>query len=282
MEITEQEAIDAINRGIEVLTEALKEDQDEELRLWTEEQIKESETKIRKIKRNSHYQIHIAELVKSQYIEESIILTVTYFEFLMRDLVEDSKSIWFFIPLLNFSKLPQRKKIEIRKKIKKYLDESKLYEQYLINIHLYRDLSNVEIEALYHTLFDSEHQNSRIKFQNLAQVKKLIKFLYEIDFLHYFGNNKAESQKKWKLLERLIKERHDIVHNGYPATLTPNEIIEILNSITFVQSTISDKLLRFGFNELKKVHNMRMEEIYKKDPSLKNKIKAAKFFEQKS
>jgi hypothetical protein len=272
MELTEQDVVDAINRGIDVLTEGLNENPDEELRLWLEKRIEEEKMRIRKIRRNIQYPKHISQLVQSQYIEESIILTVTYFEFLMRDTVEDSKSIWFFIPLLNFSQLPSREKIEIRKKIKTYLDEKKLYEQYLINLHLYQDLPDLEIEALYHTLFDLERQNSRINFQNLEQVKKLMIFLYDINISHCLGSNKAESQKKWKLLQRLIKERHDIVHKGYQATLSPNEIIEILNSITFVHSTISDKLLPFGFIEMKKSFDIRREEFCKKNPNLKKHI----------
>lgn len=270
MELTEKDVIDSINRGIDVLTDALKEEEGEEIHLWAQEQIDESRAAIRKIKRNSHYPKHIAELVQSKYIEESIILTVTYFEFLMRDIV-DHKSIWFFMPLLSFTELPPRKKFEIRKKIKKYLDNRKLYDQYLVNIHLYQDSIDVEIEALYHTLFDSDKQTSRIRFQNLDQVKEILKFLYNVNIIHCLSDDKIESQKKWKLLERLIKERHNIVHNGYPASLSPKEIIEVLNCIAMFNSKLSGNLIQFGFYELRKKHEMRMEDVYKRHPELKKK-----------
>ena len=101
-ELTEKDVIDAINRGIAVFTEAAKEEGRENTP-WEKEQIEDSKMFIKKIKRNGHYFKHIVELVEKNYIEESIILTVTLFEFLMRDLVKDNKNLWFYFPLMQFS-----------------------------------------------------------------------------------------------------------------------------------------------------------------------------------
>jgi len=260
-EITEKDVIDALHRGIAVYMEAA-EKEGRENTPWEKEQIEYSKMFGKKIKRNSHYFKHIVELVEKEYIEESIILTVTLFEFLMRDLVKDHKNLWFYFPLLRFSELPSDKKLIIRKKIKKFLEEGKMFEQYLINIHLYRDAPEMEIEALYHTFFDDERDIDRIKFQNLSDkkgVKEIIKFLYDIKIIDYLDQDKIKARDKWTLLGKLIQDRHNIVHRGDPATLKREEIIEIINSVGELNHNILQKLIHFQWQESKKQHALLME-----------------------
>lgn len=257
-DLTEQDVIDAINRGIAVFKEEA-EREGREYNSFEKENIDSGNRSIKKIVRNGHYFKHIVKLVKENYIEESIILTVTLFEFLMRDVVKDFKFVWFYLPVLQFSELPLDKKIALRKKIRKYLDDRKLYNQYMVNINLYQDLPNLEIEALYHTLFDSDRDIERINFQNLHDkkgVKQVIKFLYDIDIIDYLDQDKIKAQKKWFLLGRLIQERHNIIHKGDPATLNSEEIIEIINSIGELNHNIVQKLVRFGWSEQKKQHTL--------------------------
>jgi hypothetical protein len=260
-DLTEQDVIDALSRGITVIKESV-EKEGREYNPFEKELIESANTSIKKIKRNGHYFKHIVELVQKNYIEESIILTVTLFEFLMRDLVKDNKSVWFFLPLLQFSELPSDKRIAIRKKIKKYLEDRKLYDQYLINIHLYQDLPNLEIEALYHTLFDSERDIDRINFQNLSDkkgVKDIIKFLYDFNIIDYLDRDEIKAHNKWNLLARLIQERHNIIHKGDPATLKPEEIIEIINSIGELNHNLLQRLIQFGWLEIKKQNAVLIE-----------------------
>jgi hypothetical protein len=137
-----------------------------------------------------------------------------------------------------------------------------MYDQYLINVHLYQDLPDSEIEDLYHTFFDDERDIDRIKFQNLDDkkgVKEVIKFLYAINIIDCLDQDKVKARHKWKLLGKLIQDRHNIVHRGDPATLKPDEIIEIIKSISKLNGNIVHKLIRFGWEESKKRHALLME-----------------------
>lgn len=261
--ITEKDALDAINRGIAVYTEAA-EKEGRENTPWEKKQIEDALNTIKIIKRNAHYFPHIVELVNKKYIEESIILTVTFFEFLMRDLVKFFKAVWFYFPLFHFSELPLDKKLVIRKKIKKYLKSKKLYNQYIRNTHLYQDSPDLEIEALYHTLFDEERDLDRINFQNIVDVKEIVNFLYDINIVDCLDLDKTKSHRKYNSLEKLIKDRHEIIHKGDPATRKPEEIIEVIKTIGELEHNILQKLLRFGIGEQKKQHALLMENLERK------------------
>jgi hypothetical protein len=273
-ELTEEDIVKALNRGINFAKEsARKENRD--LYDFEVDEIKSAEETLAKIKKTGYHFRRIVKLSQKKYTEESIILTVTIFEILMRNIVKDFKKEWFYLPQSQFSNLASDEKLVIRKKIKKYLDELKLYDTYIKNIHLYQDIPNTEIEALYFTLFDDETNFTKINFQNLNDkngVKKLLTLLFDIDISRYLDSDAETAQKKWKLLDQLIKERHKIIHLGESTTLEPKQVIEVLNIIDLLNHNIQQKLLCFAFSELKQNFVKATKELEKKGLIHKNNI----------
>jgi hypothetical protein len=185
---------------------------------------------LKQIEKMEFYFGRIIELAQKDYVDESIILTVTFFEITMKNIIKDNKKVWFYLPHGSLSELTLDKKVVVRNKIKRYLDKIRLYDNYIKNFYLYYDSPDPEIETLYHVLFDE----NRLNFQNLADnngVKDLFKFLFDIDIRDFLDTNKKISRQKWSNLDRLIKDRHNIIHNGERATLKTDEVIEILNSL---------------------------------------------------
>jgi hypothetical protein len=265
-DLTEEDIIKALNRGIDFAKEsARKENRD--LYQFEKDGISSAEKTLTKIKKMGHHFRRIIELAQKNYTEESIIFTVTIFEFLMRNIIKDYKDEWFYLPQSKFSNLTAEKKLVIRKKIKKYLDDLRLYDRYIKNIHLYQDAPNPEIEALYYTLFDDEKNYAKINFQNLSAdngVKKILRLLFDIDISDYLDSDNKDSQKKLRLLEQLIKERHEIIHNGESTTLKPEQVVEVLNIIDLLSHNIQNELLRFAFSEQRKKSDMIIKELKKK------------------
>lgn len=254
-DVTEPDIIAALNSGIDFLkSESKKENRD--LTDFEKSLINGSESTLKKIQLSSYFFKRIQELVQKNFLEESIILTVTFFEIEMRDMVKNNKDIWFFLPKSTFFEITSEQKGSIRKKIKKYLEKRSLYDQYLKNFHLYQDIvSTPEISALYDTLFDDEKDFEKINFQNIDDnygVKEIFKLLYNIDIKDHFDTDQKKSHQRWNSLEKLIKERHRIIHSGEKTTLKPEEIIEVLQSIDSLNSKIRQKFLGFLFTMTKK------------------------------
>ncbi len=243
-------------RGLELGIEAIKKPAKMENRPLAEYelyQINKLEEPLIKLKRQKNHSERIKELAQNEFIEESIILTVTTFEFLMRDLIKDSKSQWFFLSEFQLSKSSPEIKTTIRKKIKQYLEKLNLFDEYIKNVYLYQDIENPEIEALYHTLFDDEKNFEKFNFQNLNRdngVKSVFKFLFDIDIRNYLDIDEKSSRKKWKLLEQLIKERHKIIHHGEFATLKPEQVIDVLNAIDLLYHIINKKIIGHSITQM--------------------------------
>lgn len=103
---------------------------------------------LKKVKKLKNHFERIKELAQNKFVEESIIITVTTFEFLMRDLIIGSKGQWFLLSQFQFSKSTPEEKITIRKKIRQYLEKKPyMFDEYLKNVYLYQDVENLEIEA---------------------------------------------------------------------------------------------------------------------------------------
>jgi hypothetical protein len=254
-------------RGLELGIEAIKKPAKKENRPLAEDelyQINKLEERLIKLKRQKNHSERIKELAQNEFIEESIILTVTTFEFLMRDLIKDSKSQWFFLSEFQVSRSTPEVKTAIRKKIKQYLEKLNLFDEYIKNVYLYQDIENSEIEALYHTLFDDEKNFEKFNFQNLNRdngVKSVFKFLFEIDIRNYLDTDEKNSRKKWKLLEQLIKERHKIIHHGEFATLKPIQVIEVLNAIDLLYHIINKKIIGHSITQMMTQFNLYTKEL---------------------
>ena len=145
--------IEGLNKGIDAIKKPAR-DANRKLTEYEIEQISQLEGLLNKFTRLKNHLQRIKKLAQNNFVEESIILTVTTFEFSMRDLIKNSKNQWFLLSEFKLSDETPEKKLEIRKKIKQYLEKTNLFDQYLKNLYLYQDIDNPEIEALYHTLFD--------------------------------------------------------------------------------------------------------------------------------
>jgi hypothetical protein len=270
-ELTDADFIAALNNGINFIKSSAEKEK-RPLSDFEQELICSSEKTIKKIQKVVYFFKHIQELAKKDYRDEAIILSITYFEILMRDLIKENKDSWFLLPSSQFSQLSPENKELLRKKIRKYLENLNLYEEYLKNIHLYQDIKlNPEIEALYYTLFDDENEIEKIKFQNLSAkngVKEAIKFFYDINIVNCFDTDRSTSHKKWSLLSEFIQERHNIVHSGDRTKFTAEEIIRNLASIENVISVVRQKQLNYLWIKTKKNFEETKKILRKKYPDI--------------
>lgn len=263
---------DDLIRGLKLGIEDIKRPAIKENRPLNEYEVYECGELEKQLKKRERLKRHFKrtkELAQKGFIEESIILTVTTFEFLMRDLIKDSRSQWFFLKEFRLSKSTPDVKTTVRKKIKRYLEGLNLFDQYIKNLYIYQESPNPDIEALYYTLFDDENQLERVSFQNLNRpygIKGMFKFFFDIDIRDIFDSDKQVSQQKWKLFERLIKERHKIVHLGDSATLNSDQVVEVINSIDLLyhymhQKTINHSISQFKADFDDHIKNLSSEKI---------------------
>jgi hypothetical protein len=245
---TEEEIVEALNQGRITIEESAKKE-NRDLNDFEKDMLNSNkETSDQIIKAGRHFK-RIKQLAQNNYTEESIILTVTFFEILIRELIKKSKTVWFYLPSPHFSKLTQEQKELLQAKIQKYLHKRNLEKNYSENLKKYQnDIPIPEIEALYDTLFDDKGSKSKINFQNLGDkngVREAIIFFFEIDISKGLHPDQKISQKRWILLNRLIQDRHSIVHCGNTATLKTDEIIEVLYSIDTLTDFIYKKILPY-------------------------------------
>jgi hypothetical protein len=174
----------------------------------------------------------IYKLLKDGYKEEAVIQTVTIFEVLFKISFKSFKDRW----LSRFPNLSTEEKIEYRMTIRKYLEKMNLYDEYLRNYHIYQDIvPNPEIESLYDTLFGDKR--GKINFQNFNNDRgapQAYSTFFNFDISKKLDQDQKTSQDKWKLLKKIIEERHNIIHNGEETSLTSQQIKEILDSLDFL------------------------------------------------
>lgn len=190
----------------------------------------------------------ISDLIDKGYLEESVILIVTIFEVLLENVFKMNSKYWFYeknsqYPSFSqFSNLPTNDKVKYREKIRKYLKTINRYDEYLRNFYIYQGIvTNPEIHSLYFTIFDKDTDKSIINFQNLTEkygARKAYLIFYDIDISFFLDPDSKASQNKWRLLVKLVNERHDIIHKGTKTTLTRQEILQILESIEYLKDHI--------------------------------------------
>jgi hypothetical protein len=237
---TDEEIIAALENGIKFVEQEKVDDP--ETKKFLEDSAKSAKETLEKIRIIQNHNLRISELIKLGFKEEAIILTVTIFEILMKDFFWTSKDDWFYIPSHQFSELSFDEKLNIHKKIQKYLKDIHLLDEYLRNLYLYQNFSpNSEIECLFETLQKNER---KINFQNLTDkngVKNAYLTFFDIDISLSLDPDPKKSIEKWNRLNSLIKEWHDIIHKGKKSLLKEEQIFEILNSVDSITHSIVRK-----------------------------------------
>lgn len=181
----------------------------------------------------------IRELIRLGYKEESIILTVTIFEVLMKDIFWKSKDDWFDYANQQYAELPENEKLKIRKKIQKYLNELKLFDVYLRSWYL-RPVSS-EIECLYEILQKNER---KINFQNLDNkngVRNTFLTFFDIDISKNLDLDQVKSLEKWNRMKLLFRDRHNIIHKGKKSSFTEDQILEVSGCTDLIIHEIARK-----------------------------------------
>jgi hypothetical protein len=208
---------------------------------------------------NGHV-IKIRELIEKEYLDESVILVVTIFEVLLENVFKMSAKYWFYDNSSQYSadsqysRFSSKAKEEYRKKIRLGLLKTAKHceTEYLHNFYKYQGIvTNPELDSLYITLF-TKNERSKINFQNLNNAKNAYQIFFGIDISQGLDTNQTKSQTMWELLDKLFKERHNIIHKGHKTTLTKAQIFESLNSINFLKDDLSMKFTQIFSNEVTK------------------------------
>jgi hypothetical protein len=189
----------------------------------------------------------INALLDSNFKEEAVILTVTLFEVLLKDLFILCKDVWIYHePSGMICASDNKARVEYREKIRNYLESIKAYDDFLKNYYVYQSkIPDPEIECLYKTLFG---KFDRINFQNLNGTngaRKAYNAFFDIDLMDCLDSDNSLSRKKWEKLLKLIDERHKIIHHGVNTTMTTDEIKDILSALDFLKDSLLMKLLTY-------------------------------------
>jgi hypothetical protein len=190
----------------------------------------------------------IRKLLEMDHKEEAVILTVTVFEVFFRDLFRVTREIWFFqYSGALVDSLPISERIKAKKKIRDYLKSLRAYEEFLGNYYVYESASiTATKDSIFFTLFDENEKMSYLNFQQLTGergVKEAYKVFFDIDVIKLMDGDENQSYLKWERLNKLFKDRHEIVHKGKNTEFSKEEITNLLNSIDFLKSNVVQKIL---------------------------------------
>ncbi len=187
----------------------------------------------------------IDRLINEKYIEEPIIMTVTVFEVFLRDILKQFCNCWFYHePHVPINALNIEEKVEYRKKIRKYLEEVGAYDEFLKNYYIYQSYPDPDITGVFVTLFGN--QSRRINFQNLKHkngARNAYKALFNIDLMLLLDQDRNKSEEKWKTLNELFQERHEIIHAGKTTSFSEEKLKDILSSLRYLEFNLLQKLL---------------------------------------
>ena len=235
---TDDEIIEALKNGIKFAEQ--EKVNDPETKKFLEDSTKSAKDTLEKIRIIQNHNFRISKLIKIGFKEESIILTVTIFEVLMKDYFWKSRENWFWIPSHNFFALSDDEKLIIRNKISNYLEGRKLRVKYKKNLCQYPESQNSEIDCLYEILNKNDR---KINFQNLDIVKDTFLTFFDIDISKSMDSDEEISLKNWDLLNKIIEERHLIIHEGRQSSLTEDQILVVLKAI----DTITHNIVKRNF-----------------------------------
>ncbi|MBE0517478.1 MAG: hypothetical protein IBX41_08870, partial [Methanophagales archaeon] len=145
----------------------------------------------------------IERCLKEGLKEVSIILIVSTFEVLLRDLFVSNRSRWFFHMLEG--PIPYMIKPETRILIRKYLQDIKTYDEFLGIRYVYSEaLHDPDKISLCKVLFESGKE--KINFQNLKDsygAKVAYKTFFDIDLVRSLDKDSSTSDRMWEELNKL-------------------------------------------------------------------------------
>jgi len=178
----------------------------------------------------------ILKLLDSDYKEEAIILTVTICEVLLKDFCKTCKGVWIHHQYGNLIPgLGSERTYQAKIKIRDYLVSIGAYENFLKSYYVFQGGPSIDpdADALFEVLFG---KNDRyINFQNLKEANNIYKFLFNINLLENLDSNQNLSHRKWEQLQKLIQERHDIIHKGSETTMEIDEIRQVISSLDYLK-----------------------------------------------
>lgn len=200
-------------------------------------------------------------LLEKDFLDESVILSVTIFEVFLRDTLKSCKSVWFYHePIGTIGWLDLDRRVEYKQKIRDYLESIGAYDDFLRNYYVYQDkIPDPEMDSVFSTLFESKRKKRFINFQNLNEVdgaRKAYLAILDIDLMILLNGDENISKSNWSKLNDLVKKRHDIIHNAVPTKLTKNEITSILDSLEYLKKELVSKILGYyqtDYSDLEKI-----------------------------
>jgi hypothetical protein len=198
---------------------------------------------------NNTYQKNLdktIKLVQAGFRDESIIVTTTILEVFLRDMFRSCHHLWFHhIPNESVSMLPLKKRLMYRVAIKEYLESIGAYDDYLKNYYLFQDCTDPETYCLNETLFS---KYSRINFQNFTDpkgAKRAYNVFFDIDLVGLLDTNKKKANQKWAEILKIVKERHEIVHDGKSSDFSLERILDTIVIINELIANLFTSLMKF-------------------------------------
>ena len=194
----------------------------------------------------------IEKLIDLEYLDEAVILIVSVTEVLLRDTFRSSKELWFYHqPYVTITTLDNHDHMETREKIKNYLDDIGVFDEYLKNYYVYeRGSLDPETDSLDKTLFGGDI--SRLSFQRLNErrgARRAYKAFFDIELDKMLNFNVKKSQENWSGLIKLFKERHQVIHNGATSRFSKDELHEIISTLKHLRTSLLSTLIScYGLN----------------------------------
>jgi len=211
----------------------------------SEENTKENEyTEIDQIFTRNFNKIN--NLIENEFLDEAVILMVTILEVFWKDLFKNNKELWF-VHLTEggmICALPNAERVEHRRFIRKYLESIRVYDDFLRNYYVYQSqIPDPDIDSVYEALFNNK--NDKINFQNLKGdngAKQAYKTFFGIKLNKLFDKDENQSESKWRILNGLFDQRHEIIHAGRNTSLSKDELNELLRSIQIMKINLLNKI----------------------------------------
>jgi hypothetical protein len=189
----------------------------------------------------------ILKLLDSGFNEEAIILTVTICEVLLKDFCKTCKGVWIHHAYgHSIQGLGIKKTHEAKVRIRKYLTPANAYDNFLKSYYVHQGgySEDPDREALYEVLFENDRF---LNFQNLKDneakgARKAYEFFFDIDLRGSLDSDRESSHRRWVQLQRLIEERHNIIHTGSDSTMTTVDIREVISSLDYLKEFLTNKI----------------------------------------
>lgn len=191
----------------------------------------------------------IDNILKDDFCDVAIVMTVSALEVLLTDLLEAYKDFWFISRTggaINAVFLENR--LKIRKEIREYLQSIRVYDDFLRNYYVYQDQLNPETNSIYDILFPEKgsHKLNRLNFQNLKEkygAREAYKLFFDVDLMKMLDSDENKSFNKWAELILFFEERHEIIHRGKSTSFSQSKIKDTLRSLLYMRDRLAEKVI---------------------------------------